>query len=136
MNKVLYTVMMFGLALGTTGTVGCTLDSATAQDGSEIASDEAALANAGASTQALEIRNVTCNSGWPGTRGCSWKFSSPSAIVPGTITVQINGNNGEIGHAAAQLDSFNIAFTASVNEGDAFNPGKNTTSYTVVWLRN
>lgn len=105
-----------------------------AEDGTTPVSDE----NTSETSQGLSIalQNVTCNSGWPGTRGCSWVFVSPTDIVAGTITVQINGNNGEIGHTAAQNGTREVDFTASVHEGDAFNPGKNTTSYTVAWLRN
>jgi hypothetical protein len=156
MNKIFYAAMMFGLALGTTAATGCALDPApdgdrgdadvsetdsalTAADPvSQRASDKPAvteLGKGGVTTQSIEIRTVTCNSGWPGTRGCSWRFSSASAITPGSITVAINGHNGEIGHTLSQIDAFTIDFTASVNEGDAFNPGKNTTSYTVAWLR-
>jgi len=79
---------------------------------------------------------VTCSSGWPGTRGCSWLFTSPTSIVAGSIIVQINGHNGEVGHTAAQTTATKVSFTATVREGDAFNPGANTTSYTVAWLRN
>jgi hypothetical protein len=155
MNKGLYTAMMLGLALATTSAMGCAVDPGTDGEQGEgdvgaapsaadpaapehTASAEAALTavgSGGAQTQVIEIRNVTCNSGWPGTRGCSWVFTSASAIVAGTITVSINGNNGEIGHSASQIDASNINFTASVREGDAFNPGVNTTSYTVAWLR-
>lgn len=105
-----------------------------AQEGDEFTSDE----NTSEASQAIviDLRNVTCNSGWPGTRGCHWVFFSSTDIVPNTITVQINGNNGEIGHTASQTGTRQIDFTASVREGDAFNPGKNSTAYTVAWVRN
>ena len=141
---------MFGMmaVIAPVAFAGCVAPGSAAADdevateggaGDEVASEEVAsreVANVGTRGLAIEIRNVTCNSGWPGTRGCDWVFVSPGAIVPNTITVQVNGNNGEIGHAATQLDASKLEVTASVHEGDAFNPGKNTTSYTVVWLRN
>jgi hypothetical protein len=57
-------------------------------------------------------------------------------IVPNTLTVQINGHNGEIGRTLAVLPDWSVDFTPAVHEGDAFNPGSNTTSYTVAWLHN
>lgn len=126
---------------------GCVAPEDEAGTGAEVASEQVA-GDETASTDVekgeshllacatrIEIRNVTCASGWPGTRGCSWTFSSPTSIVPGTLVVKINGHNGEVGHTASN-STFQVSFTATVREGDAFNPGVNTTSYTVAWLRN
>jgi hypothetical protein len=115
-----------------------------AQEGDEVASDEVAsdevasdevTSEANAALTAIEIKNVTCNSGWPGTRGCHWVFFSLTDIVPGSIIVQINGHNGELVHTVSQTGLRQIDLTAIVREGDAFNPGVNTTAYTVVWFR-
>lgn len=100
-----------------------------------------ATAEAGAGEQNKEMAraightSVTCNSGWPGTRGCYWRIESATDIVPGSIQVEIDGHNGEIGHSAVQVGPRAIDFTASVHEGNAFGPGDNTTRYDVFWLR-
>lgn len=107
--------------------------------GEQVAGDEAASREAPdevAQLASIEIRNVTCRSGWPGTRGCSWLFTSSTSIVPGSIIVQINGHNGAVGYTAAQVGTNKVSFTATVHEGNAFDPGSNTTSFTVAWLRN
>lgn len=85
--------------------------------------------------RALELTGRICNGGWPGVRACWWWIDSPTDIVPGSIQVQINGHNGEVIHAAQQNGARQIKFVAVVHEGDVFGPGKNTTSYTVAWLR-
>jgi hypothetical protein len=77
---------------------------------------------------------VTCNSGWPGTRGCYFRIISETDIVPDSIEVEIDGHNGEIKHAAVQVGPRDIDFTASINEGNAFGPGDNTTKYIVKWV--
>ncbi|WP_437777298.1 hypothetical protein [Sorangium sp. So ce1097] len=109
-----------------------------AQEGDEALDDEAASDEVlGEAEQALAIglSSVTCNSGWPGTRGCFKQFVSPTDIVPGSVTVQIDGHNGAIGYSASQTGARTIQFSASIHEGDAFNPGKNTTKFIVAWLR-
>ncbi|AUX44994.1 uncharacterized protein SOCE26_064730 [Sorangium cellulosum] len=119
-----------------------------AQEGDEALSDEALSDEAlsdealsdeavGEAEQALQIglTSVTCNSGWPGTRGCFWRLGSATDIVPGSITVQIEGHNGALGYSASQSGPRTIDFSASVREGDAFNPGKNTTKFLVAWFR-
>ena len=111
-----------------------TLAGCLAQEADEVASEE--VASDLTLSRGIQLENVTCNSGWPGTRGCHWTFFSLTDVVPGSIIVQINGNNGEMGHSVTLTAPRQIDFTASVNEGDAFNPGKNTTAYTVAWLRN
>lgn len=78
--------------------------------------------------------NVTCYSGWPGTRGCYVRIFSEWDIVPDSIEVEIDGHNGEVGHSAIQVGPREIDFTASIHEGNAFGPGDNTTKYTVTWL--
>ncbi|WP_437605011.1 hypothetical protein WMF20_27920 [Sorangium sp. So ce834] len=114
-----------------------------AQEADEALSDEAlsdeALSDEGVgeAEQALQIAlsSVTCNSGWPGTRGCFTQLVSATDIVPGTITVQIDGHNGAVGYSASQSGARTINFSASIREGDAFNPGANTTKFIVAWLR-
>lgn len=115
-----------------------------AQEGDEALSDEAlsgdeALSDedVGEAEQALQIglTSVTCSSGWPGTRGCFKRISSATDIVPGSITVQIDGHNGAIGFSASQSGTRTIDFSASIREGDAFNPGANTTKFLVAWFR-
>jgi hypothetical protein len=103
--------------------------------GDQTASSEQAIANAQCML-GIEIRNVTCISGWPGSRCCHWNFVAGCPVVPNTITVQITGHNGEIGHTAAVLPDSSVDFTTTVHEGEAFNPGSNTTSYTLAWLHN
>lgn len=78
---------------------------------------------------------VQCNSGWPGTRGCSKTITSPTNIIPGSIEVYIDGHNGAISYAAVQTANKTIKLTASIHEGDAFNPGKNNTKFVVLWQR-
>jgi hypothetical protein len=114
-----------------------------AQEGDEALSDEALSDEAlsdeavGEAEQALKIglASVTCNSGWPGTRGCFRQITSATDIVPGTITVEVDGHNGAIGYSVSQVAARTIEFSASIHEGDAFNPGKNTTKFIVAWLR-
>ncbi|MGK3966832.1 hypothetical protein WMF38_21980 [Sorangium sp. So ce118] len=114
-----------------------------AQEGDEALSDEALSDEAlsdeatGEAEQALAIglQSVTCNSGWPGTRGCFRQFVSATDIVPGTVTVQVDGHNGAVGYTASQSGVRTINFSASIREGDAFNPGANTTKFIVAWLR-
>ncbi|MGK4003606.1 hypothetical protein WMF31_13330 [Sorangium sp. So ce1036] len=109
-----------------------------AQEGDEALGDEALSDEAvGEAEQALGIgiSSVTCNSGWPGTRGCFRQIASPTNIVPGSITVQIDGHNGAVGYSASQSGDRIIDFSATINEGDMFNPGKNTTKFIVAWLR-
>jgi hypothetical protein len=82
----------------------------------------------------IAVVPVTCNSGWPGTRGCYKRLGDGRKIIPGTVSVQIDGHNGSIGHSASLIDNNRaIKFTASIHEGDAFNPGSNTTKFLVLW---
>jgi hypothetical protein len=109
-----------------------------AQEGDEALSDEALSDEAvGEAEQALQIglSSVTCNSGWPGTRGCFAQLVSATDVVPSTITVQIDGHNGALGFSASKSGARSINFSASIREGDAFNPGTNTTKFLVAWLR-
>lgn len=105
----------------------------------EEALDEEALSEeaVGEAEQALVIAHefVTCNSGWPGTRGCYKRINSPTNIYSGSISVSIIGHNGAIGYSAVQVGTRVIDFTASIHEGDMFNPGKNTTKFLVEWIR-
>ncbi|KYF75260.1 hypothetical protein BE18_52010 [Sorangium cellulosum] len=114
-----------------------------AQEGDEALSDEALSDEAlsdeavGEAEQALQIglTTVKCNSGWPGTRGCFTQLVSATDIVPGSITVQIDGHNGAVGYSASQSGARLINFSASIREGNAFDPGANTTKFIVAWLR-
>jgi hypothetical protein len=109
-----------------------------AQEGDEALSDEdLSEETVEEAEQALQIglTSVTCNSGWPGTRGCFKKITSATNIVAGTITVQVDGHNGAVGFSASQTGPKTIEFSASIREGDAFNPGANTTKFLVAWMR-
>ncbi|WP_437731990.1 hypothetical protein [Sorangium sp. So ce1335] len=106
-----------------------------AQEGDEALGDEALSDEAvGEAEQALSSHSfVTCNSGWPGSRGCVKRIVSPGKIVPGSIVVDIDGHNGAIGFSASQSGDRVIDFSASIHEGNMFNPGKNTTRFIVMW---
>ncbi|WP_437977036.1 hypothetical protein WMF11_08025 [Sorangium sp. So ce295] len=109
-----------------------------AQEGDEALSDEdLSEETVEEAEQALQIglTSVTCNSGWPGTRGCFKTITSATNIVAGTITVQVDGHNGAVGFSASQTGPKTIQFSASIREGDAFNPGANTTKFLVAWMR-
>lgn len=84
----------------------------------------------------IGVVSVTCSSGWPGTRGCYKRIISPTNVVPGSIVVEVDGPNGSMGYSASLHGTREIRFSASIHEGDAFNPGKNTTRFIVAWLRN
>ncbi|KYF54337.1 hypothetical protein BE08_12900 [Sorangium cellulosum] len=122
---------------------GCIAQEGDEALGDEALSDEALVDEAlsdeavGEAEQALSIgiSPVTCNSGWPGTRGCFKRIVSATDIIPGSVTVQVDGHNGAIGFSASQTGTRVIEFSASIHEGDAFNPGKNTTKFIVAWLR-
>jgi cysteine-rich repeat protein len=83
----------------------------------------------------LDFKTETCQSGWPGTRTCMDTFASVSDIITGSISVVIAGFNGEVSHSATQSGARQISFSATVHEGDATSPGKNTTTYNVFWCR-
>jgi hypothetical protein len=90
----------------------------------------------GEAAQALELGlvTVTCNSGWPGSRGCYQRLGDGREIMPGTVTVKVDGR-GSMGYSAALVENNRfIDFSASIHEGDAFNPGANTTKFAVAWL--
>lgn len=81
---------------------------------------------------------ITCPSGWPGTRGCTATFTAPTDIVPGIDPlVTIVSGNGNVGVPVASVARpRTVNFNATIAEGDAFNPGKSTTVYSVVVLVN
>ncbi|WP_437568169.1 hypothetical protein [Sorangium sp. So ce542] len=91
----------------------------------------------GEAAQAFELglATVVCNSGWPGQRPCYERLGGGREIVPGTITWQIEGHDGTVNPPVIALSGDNrvIEFSVSVHEGNAFNPGKNTTRFTVGW---
>ncbi|MDI3289930.1 hypothetical protein [Polyangium sp. 15x6] len=92
---------------------------------------------AGEAEQALDIAtgDVICNSGWPGTRGCSARFGDGREILPGSIKVNVVGHNGAISWSAELVDNNRaINFTASIREGNAFGPGDNTTRFALAWI--
>jgi hypothetical protein len=91
----------------------------------------------GETAQAFELGlvPVTCNSGWPGSRGCFQRIGDGREIIPGTVTVKIDGHNGSQGYSANLVENNRyIDFSASIHEGDAFNPGANTTKFVVGFL--
>ena len=81
-----------------------------------------------------DFRIETCVSSWPGDRTCTDTINSASDIL-GSIAVTILGLNGEVRHSTMQNGPRQINFSATVHEGDVFNPGKNTTMYNVTWCR-
>lgn len=83
----------------------------------------------------FDFRIETCQSGWPGNRTCTDTITSASDIVLGTIDVAISGRNGEVRHSVSRTGARQINFSATVHEGDVFNPGKNTTTYFITWCR-
>jgi len=124
---------LFGLVfLAPLALAGC-----LAQDGDESTSEEPLSASpfvvCGAAVPDLRVE--TCQSGWPGTRPCSDTIASATDIVAGSISTTISGHNGEVSHTVTQTGPRQINFSATIHEGDAFNPGKNTTTYIVAWCR-
>jgi len=109
---------------------------ATDEATSELAVTEQALAT----SAAISVNSVTltCNSGWPGTRGCVADIPSPTDIfpLPGFPLAQVISGSGDLGHGVFQTGPRTLRFVATIAEGDLFNPGKNTTSYIVFWARN
>lgn len=126
-NKVFGLMILAPLALA-----GC-----LAQDGDEPTSEELAAITpfAVCAPNIFDQRIETCQSGWPGTRTCRDSIASATDIISGTISTAISGNNGEVSHTVTQNGPRQIDFTATVREGDLFNPGKNTTTYIVSWCR-
>jgi cysteine-rich repeat protein len=82
-----------------------------------------------------DSRIEVCQSGFPGSRTCTDTIASVFDIITGSIAVTISGVNGEVTHSATQNGARQINFSATVHEGDVFNPGKNTTAYNVSWCR-
>lgn len=78
---------------------------------------------------------ATCNSGWPGSRTCTQTFTSTKEIRPGSVSIRINAGNpqGIQRYDAWQVDKRLIQYTATVNEGDMFDPGKNSASFIIEW---
>lgn len=118
--------VLASLALG-----GC-----VAETGDEAWSDEVlGEEDVGEAEQAIteaKVR-VTCDSGWPGSRGCSKRIVSPKPIIPGSIVVDIVGHDGAIAFSAQQTEPRVIVFSASIHEGNMFKPGKNTTVFDIIW---
>lgn len=91
----------------------------------------------GEAEQAISIGqgSVTCNSGWPGRRGCTAYFGDGREIMPGTITIHVVGHNGAVEKSAELIDNNRrIKFTADIHEGNAFGPGDNTTRFALAWI--
>ncbi len=106
-----------------------------AQESDESATDESASELKLDSIRCDDIQTEVCQSGWPGTRLYNIGIFSPTDIVPGTISAAISGLNGEVSHSVSQSGTRQINFTATIREGDAFSPGKNTTTYNITWCR-
>jgi hypothetical protein len=107
-----------------------------AQESDEVATDESVSEQTALVTcRVRDQRLVTCQSGWPGNRVYQIGLASPTDIIPGTISVAFDGPNGELSHSVSQSGTRQINFTAIIREGDAFNPGKATTTYIVSWCR-
>lgn len=114
-----------------------------AQESDELASDEATSeAQLGSIRPRLTcaspnihelIQPYTCQSGWPGARNCKHDWISATNVV--SVVALISGNNGEISHSVSGVGTQQVELLATVHEGDAFNPGRNTTTYNVEWCR-
>jgi hypothetical protein len=78
----------------------------------------------------------TCQSGWPGSRQCNVSFTSATDVV----SIELDPATGTVGdfpnlRSATGIGSQHVEVSVTVHEGDAFSPGKNTTSYNVFWCR-
>lgn len=116
-----------------------------AQDSDESASDKSASTEQLASIRPHLIcgpsisqsATFTCQSGWPGARNCMPSFISPTNVV----SIELDPGPGQI-HDFPSLRSTSgtgtqhVEVSVTVHEGDAFNPGNNSTNYTVFWCRN
>ncbi len=81
-------------------------------------------------------RYETCNGGWPGSRTCSRVYTTERNIRPGSVSIRIltQGRPGSVhSHEARQENSREIHYSATVGEGDVFNPGKHTSSFAIEW---
>jgi len=93
-------------------------------------SDEATKEGA----QALETALFTCNGGWPGRRSCYQRIGNGREIIPESVKVLIIGRDGSAGYGAPLSEGNRvIAFSADIHEGDLFNPGKNSTTFLVLF---
>jgi hypothetical protein len=78
------------------------------------------------------INPFACQSGWPGARQCKQDWISQTDVV--SVVALISGPNGEVSHTVT-ADGQQIELVAIVHEGNAFNPGSNTTVYNVEYCR-
>jgi hypothetical protein len=119
---------------------GCGVDPADMDNPEEVdiepgaATEEEAL-HIKVESVKIDVQSVYCNSGWPGSRGCSTVIRSPTDIIPDSIIVEVDGRNGSMARNASMIGSRMISFTASIREADMFYPGKNNTRFIVGWLR-
>ena len=129
MKKIGMMILLAPLAF-----TGCLAPEGDPSDPSDDVTSEARLAPT--ADIVLDHNTFTCNSGWPGTRGCVRDISSPTDISP-LVPPDISWSGaGDRGHSMTQLGPRSFRFVATIAEGDAFNPGANNTTYTVTWLRN
>ncbi len=84
-----------------------------------------------------ESRPLVCPGGWPSAAKCEQAFSSPTDVDETTVTSAINGLDGEVpGSRMVEVRGLReVHFEATIRSGEVFNPGKNTTVYTVSWCR-
>lgn len=102
------------------GAAGCMM-----QEGDETTAEGA---------QAIEIAMFTCDGGWPGRRTCYRRIGNGREIIPESVKVLIFGRNGTAGYGAPLSEGNRIiAFSADIHEGDLFNPGKNSTTFLVLF---
>ena len=129
--------------LGALALAGC-----LAQEMDESANEESANEESASQEQLAVIRphltcfapNIhvgvnpfACQSGWPGNRTCIQDWISDTNVV--SVVALISGPNGEVSHTVTGVGTQQVELTATVHEGDAFSPGKNTTWYNVEWCR-
>jgi hypothetical protein len=79
--------------------------------------------------------SFTCQSGWPGSRQCIVSFISATDVV--SIELDPVGPVGDFPNlrTTSGIGTQHVEASVTVHEGDAFSPGKNTTSYNVFWCR-
>jgi len=130
MKKIGMMILLAPLAI-----TGCLAQEGDPSDPSGEVTNEARVAPT--ADLAFGSATVNCNSGWPGTRGCVADITSPTDISPLIPPdVRVSAGTGDRGHSLSQLGPRSFRFVATIAEGDAFNPGKNNTTYVVTWLRN